>query len=241
MQTPAMGASEPIFNVPRIVLFAAAVMMATQIVWTLLPSEESVQFLLALAFIPARYSGAAAELPGGYLTAVTSFVSYMIVHAGWMHLAVNLLWMAAFGSPVAKRLGDWKFLAFSGLCGMAGALTHLVFHFGEMTPVVGASAAISGQMAAALRFVFGAPLRQGTDPSQVPLVSLSKTLTDRRILAVVGVWVVLNAIFGLGVVSIAGTEGNIAWEAHIGGFLFGLLCFGFFDTGSKHQPIPQHS
>jgi membrane associated rhomboid family serine protease len=43
------------------------------------------------------------------------------------------------------------------------------------------------------------------------------------------------------VVSIAGTEGNIAWEAHIGGFLFGLLCFGFFDTGSKHQPIPQHS
>ena len=65
MQTPAMGASEPIFNVPRILLFAAAVMMATQIVWTLLPGEESVQFLLALAFIPARYSGAAAELPGG--------------------------------------------------------------------------------------------------------------------------------------------------------------------------------
>ena len=50
-------------------------------------------------------------------------------------------------------------------------------------------------------------------------------------------WVVLNAVFGLGVVSIAGTEGDIAWEAHIGGFLFGLLCFGFFDTGSK-QPVP---
>ena len=55
-------------------------------------------------------------------------------------------------------------------------------------------------------------------------------VTDRRILTVLGFWVVLNVVFGVGVVSIAGTEGDIAWEAHIGGFLFGLLCFGFFDT-----------
>jgi membrane associated rhomboid family serine protease len=74
----------------------------------------------------------------------------------------------------------------------------------------------------------------------VPLESLSKTLTDRRILTVLGFWVVLNIVFGLGVVSIGGTEGDIAWEAHIGGFLFGLLCFGFFDTSSK-QPVPQQS
>jgi membrane associated rhomboid family serine protease len=235
-----MGAPEPIFNVPRVVVLAAALMVGVQIVRMLLPDEKSLQLLLALAFIPARYSGAAAELPGGYLTAVTSFVTYMIVHSGWVHLGVNLLWMLAFGSPVAKRLGDRKFLSFSVLCGIAGALTHLVFHFGEMTPVVGASAAISGQMAAAMRFVFGTRPGVETDLAQVPLESLSKTLTDRRILAVLGFWVVLNVVFGLGVVSIAGTEGNIAWEAHIGGFLLGLLCFGFFDTGSK-QPVPQHS
>lgn len=239
MQTPA-DASEPMFNVPRVVVLAAAVMIAIQLIRALLPDEESLQILLALAFIPARYSGAAPELPGGYLTAVTSFVTYMLVHAGWVHLVVNLLWMLAFGSPVAKRLGDWKFLSFSALCGIAGALTHLTFHFGEMMPVVGASAAISGQMAAALRFVFGARPRGEVDLAQVPLESLSKTLTDRRILVVLGFWVALNIVFGLGVVSIAGTEGDIAWEAHIGGFLFGLLCFGFFDTGSK-QPIPQQS
>jgi membrane associated rhomboid family serine protease len=52
--------------------------------------------------------------------------------------------------------------------------------------------------------------------------------------------VVLNFVFGRGFVSIAGTEGEIAWEAHIGGFLFGLLCFGFFDIGGK-QPVPQQS
>ena len=233
-----MSASEPILNVPRVVVLAAAVMIGAQIVQNLLPDEESVQFLLALTFIPARYSGAAAELPGGYFTAVTSFVTYIFLHGGWMHLVVNLLWMAAFGSPLAKRLGDWKFLAFSGLCGIAGALTHLVLHFGEMTPVVGASAAISGQMAAALRFVFGAPMTGDIDLARAPLESLIKTLTDRRILAVLGLWVVLNLVFGLGAVSIAGAEGSIAWEAHIGGFLFGLLCFGFF---SNEQEVAQHS
>lgn len=235
-----MGGSEPMFNVPRIVVLTAAVMIGVQLIRMALPDEESVQFLLALAFIPARYSGAAADLPGGYLAAVTSFVTYMFVHSGWVHLSVNLLWMVAFASPVAKRIGDWRFLSFSALCGIAGALTHLAFHFGEMTPVVGASAAISGQMAAAMRFVFGATPGGETDLAHAPLESLSRTLTDRRILAVLGVWVALNAVFGLGGVSIAGTEGDIAWEAHIGGFLFGLLCFGFFDSGSK-QLVPHQS
>ena len=81
-------------------------------------------------------------------------------------------------------------------------------------------------------FVF-AGRRPGEDLAQVPLESLSTTLTDRRILIVLGFWVILNIVFGQGLVSIAGSEGEIAWEAHIGGFLFGLLCFGFFDTPRK--------
>jgi len=241
MQNLPKGASEPMFNVPPSVLIAAAVMIAIQIIKGFLPDEDSLQFVLALAFIPARYSGAAAELPGGYVTAVTSFVTYMVVHAGWVHLLVNLLWMVAFGSAVARRVGGRKFFYFSILCGIAGAFTHLAFHFGETAPVVGASAAISGQMAAALRFVFGMPPQRGggmPDYARAPLESLGKTLTDRRILMVLAFWVVLNVIFGLGVVSFAGAEGAIAWEAHIGGFLFGLLCFGFFDGGSK-PAVPQ--
>ena len=69
------GPSEPMFNVPRSVLLAAALMIAVQLVRTSLPDEMDLTLLLALAFIPARYSGAALELPGGYLTAVTSFVT----------------------------------------------------------------------------------------------------------------------------------------------------------------------
>lgn len=231
-----MAAGEPILNVPRGVSGAAALMAAVQLIRGLLPDEVDLTLLLALAFIPARYSGAAAELPGGYLTCVTSFFTYMVVHAGWVHLVVNVLWMLAFGSAVARRVGDGKFVVFSVMCGVAGAVTHLVCHFGEMAPVVGASAAISGQMAGALRFIFAAqssPARRASDLLSAPLMPLAQTVRDPRILLFLALWVAINAYFGLSAVRIAGQEGGIAWEAHIGGFLFGLLTFGFFDTKSR--------
>src|SRR6185295_9450443 len=174
-----MSNSEPILNIPRSVAGASALMAGIQLVRGFLPDETDLTFLLALAFIPARYSGAALELPGGYVTAVTSFVTYMIVHGGWMHLLVNLAWMLAFGSAVARRMGDGKFVVFSVLCGIAGAVTHLLFHYGDMAPVVGASAAISGQMAGALRFIFRATLQPGgraPDFIAAPRMSLSETL-----------------------------------------------------------------
>jgi membrane associated rhomboid family serine protease len=240
-----MSKSEPILNVPRSVVGASALMAAIQLVRGFLPDETDLTFLLALAFLPARYSGAAPELPGGYVTAVTSFVTYMVVHAGWVHLVVNLLWMLAFGSAVARRIGDVKFIYFSLLCGIAGAFTHLAFHYGDMAPVVGASAAISGQMAGALRFIFRPlelPGQRTTDFISTPLMTLGQSLSDRRIIAFLVFWVVINAYFGISAVRIAGQEGGIAWEAHIGGFLCGLLLFGVFDrrnaSPQETQPIP---
>jgi membrane associated rhomboid family serine protease len=227
-----MAASEPVFNMPRAVMAASALMIAVQVIRGFLPDEIDVTVLLALAFMPARYSGSAAELPGGYLTCVTSFVTYMIVHGSWLHLVVNVLWMLAFGSAVARRIGTRGFYEFSILCGIAGALTHLVFHWGELAPVVGASAAISGQMAGALRFIFFAKRRPGErtpDFASAPLLDLGSTFRDHRIVGFLAFWVALNAYFGLTSVSFGGTEGGIAWEAHIGGFLCGLLVFGFFD------------
>ena len=233
-----MAAREPIFNVPRSVAGVAAVLILVQIVRGLLPDELDLTLLLALAFIPARYSGAALELPGGYLTAVTSFVTYMVVHAGWVHLLVNLAWMLAFGSAVARRVGSRKFLIFSVLCGIAGALTHLAFHYGDMAPVIGASAAISGQMAGALRFIFSARPQPGErmpDFISTRRMSLGETLTDRRMIAFLVFWVALNAYFGLSSVKIGGEQGGIAWEAHIGGLLCGLLLFGVFDAGRPSE------
>ena len=117
-----MAATEPILNVPRGVILAAALMAAIQLVRGLLPDDVDLTLLLTLAFIPARYSGAALQLPGGYLTCITSFVTYVVVHAGWVHLLVNVLWMLAFGSAVARRVGNGKFVVFSMLCGVAGAV-----------------------------------------------------------------------------------------------------------------------
>jgi membrane associated rhomboid family serine protease len=230
-------------NVPRAVTLAAGLMIGIQVVRGLLPDETDVAFLLSLAFIPARYSGAAVELPGGYLTAVTSFVTYMVVHGGWMHLLVNVAWMLAFGTAVARRIGTRGFFVFSILCGIAGALTHLVLHWGEMAPMVGASAAISGQMAGALRFIFFAkrePDEKMPDFVGAPLASLATALRDHRIVGFVIFWVVLNAYFGLTSVSFGGTSGGIAaWEAHIGGFLCGLLIFGFFDPRGPSEATSQ--
>jgi membrane associated rhomboid family serine protease len=237
-----MAASEPILNVPRSVAGVSLLLVGVQIARGLLPDELDLTVLLALAFIPARYSGAALELPGGYLTAVTSFVTYMVVHAGWLHLVVNLLWMLAFGSAVARRMSGLGFIAFSVLCGVAGAFTHLLFHFGDMAPVVGASAAISGQMAGALRFIFRAkrpPGERMPDFLGAPLMTLGQTLSDRRMLAFLAFWVALNAYFGLSAVKIAGEQGSIAWEAHIGGFLCGLLIFGAFDRGKPPEAESQ--
>jgi membrane associated rhomboid family serine protease len=236
-----MSASQPALNVPRVVTGVAALLTAVQAVKSLLPDEAKITFILALAFIPARYSGAALELPGGYLTAVTSFVTYMMLHGGWVHLAVNLLWMLAFGSAVARRMSGLAFVSFSVLCGIAGAFTHLLFHFGDMTPVIGASAAVSGQMAAALRFFFNAkpyPGQRVPDFAGAPLMSLGQTLSDKRMLAVLAIWIALNAYFGISAVQIGGEEGNIAWEAHIGGFLCGLLIFGAFDAARRRGDGP---
>jgi membrane associated rhomboid family serine protease len=195
----------------------------------LLPDNLALDLVQLLAFIPARYSGAAAELPGGYAACITSFVTYMAVHAGWVHLLVNLAWMVAFGSGVERRIGEARFFAFSILCGIAGALLHLALNWGDMAPVVGASAAISGQMAAALRVVFG--LRGDADRNFVraPLPSLAASLSDIRLLLVLALWVGLNLVFGLGLLTMEGAEGAIAWQAHIGGFVFGLVTYGYFD------------
>ncbi len=223
----------PAFNVPRGVFWTLVVLVSVHLIRLLLPEEADIWLLLSLAFIPARYAAGGGLFPGGEVSDVLSFVSYMLIHGDAMHLIVNCLWLLAFGSAVAKRVGDQRFLLFSAYCGIAGALTHLAANWGDMTPVVGASAAISGLMAAAIRFLFSGTRRSniaifGGEPVHVPLAPITEALKDPRILVFLGVWIGLNLLFGLGSVNI-GNEGAIAWEAHFGGFFAGLFGFPYFD------------
>ncbi|MFM9846702.1 MAG: rhomboid family intramembrane serine protease [Hyphomicrobiaceae bacterium] len=231
---------EPIFNIPPSVMAALGLLAAVHVGLQLLPTADENWTTLALAFIPARYgSGLAEELPGGWEAAIASFATYQLVHADITHLLVNGAWLLAFGSAVARRVGTLRFFLFATLCGAAGALLFLVLRWGELVPVVGASGAVSGLMAAALRFFFGAADRGDLDqlqsaPESVPLISLAETLTNRRILTVVVVWTIINFVMAMAVPASV-SAGGIAWEVHLGGFIVGLLTFGAFDRA--HQDI----
>jgi membrane associated rhomboid family serine protease len=229
---------EPIFNIPPSVMAALGLLAAVHVGLQLLPTADENWTTLALAFIPARYgSGLAEELPGGWEAAIASFATYQLVHADITHLLVNGAWLLAFGSAVARRVGALRFFLFAMLCGAAGALLFLVLRWGELVPVVGASGAVSGLMAAALRFFFGAVDRGDLDelqksPETVPLIGLADTLTNRRILTVVAVWTIINFVMAMAMPT-SMTGGGIAWEVHLGGFLAGLLTFGVFDRAYR--------
>jgi len=224
---------EPIFNVPRSVLAVLALLIAVHVLLAALPEDWSTWLLLALAFIPARYSGFASTLPGGDIAAVTSFLTYSVVHGGLAHLGLNAAWLVAFGSAVAKRVKSARFLLLSAFCAIVGAATFLVFNPGLMAPMVGASGAISGLMGATVRFLFSGIDADGLralreNPEDIPLMPLARALTDRRVLAVTGAFIFANILGVLGVGGIS-TGSGIAWEAHMGGYFAGLLAFGFFD------------
>lgn len=236
---------EPMFNVPPVVLATVAVLAAVHAVRALLLSnEQDLQLLLTFAFIPARYGTnvAAGALPGGFSADLWTFFTYAFLHADFLHIGLNLAWLMPFGTALARRFGPWRYVLFMLVVAAAGAFAHLISHPGALVPMIGASAAISGAMAAALRFIFqqGGPLgilrgEQGGDAYRVPATSVLGTLRDPRFLMFVGVWFGLNALFGLGSVPIGGEQGQeIAWQAHIGGFVAGFFLFGAFDpVGGK--------
>jgi membrane associated rhomboid family serine protease len=232
---------QPIFNVPAIVVATLLVLLIVHLVriFVLSPRAE-LEFLLLFAFIPVRYQSTlliGGDLPGGLGADIWTFVTYSLIHADFVHLGFNAIWLLAFGTPVARRFGALRFVAFFVVTAAAGAALHLATHTGEALPMVGASASISGMMAAAMRFAFqrGGPIwSRDNDPEvyRLPAHSLADALRDRRILIFLLVWFGLNFLFGMGSISFTPGEQSVAWQAHIGGFVAGLLLFGLFD------PVP---
>jgi membrane associated rhomboid family serine protease len=230
---------EPLFNIPTVVVAVLAVLALVHVVRTLLLTNyQDIEFLLTFAFIPARYDTSVVlggALPGGFGAEVWTFVTYSLVHANWTHLSVNAIWFLPFGSAVARRFGTLRFLAFFAVTAAAGAALHLATHAGEQFPMIGASAAISGTMAAAMRFAFqrGGPLGmlRGKDDAayRVPAIPLTGVLSDARVLIFLAVWFGINLLFGMGSLPITGGDQPVAWQAHIGGFLAGLFLFSWFD------------
>lgn len=218
---------QPVFRAPPVVISLIAILVVAHGVRAMVPPNISTELINQFAFIPARYSpvflAAHNADPGGWLAQAVPFVSYMALHNDMTHLIINSLWLLAFGPIVARRFGGFLFLLFFVACGVAGALTHLAFNWGSVAPVIGASGAISGLMAAGLRLLpTQAPWARAGEEELAPLFS-------RQILVFTAIWMAINLVAGLTGLGIGGEAGQIAWQAHLGGYLAGLFLAGPFD------------
>ncbi|MEM7621039.1 MAG: rhomboid family intramembrane serine protease [Pseudomonadota bacterium] len=210
------------------------VLFGIHIVRIFLPPTLDNEILYALAFIPARFTHIFPDTAWGDIQSVTSWLTYMFIHNDWTHLIMNSAGLLIFGSAVAMRIGHINFLIFSAVCGIVGALVHLMAYWGDISPVIGASAAISGHIAGAIRFLYGAVRNHQlsimrSHPKNVRLLTLKQCFTDFRLLLFVAIWVISNIMFaaiGYG----TDAHSSIAWEAHLGGFFAGLFLFGAFDN-----------
>ncbi len=227
----------PALNAPPVIVALIAMFALIQLLRGMAGEEAGYRLLLDFAFLPLRYcapqgaEAAALPLPDGLWPAFAGPVTHMFLHDGWLHLLVNSLWLAAFGAPVARRLGAARFLGLSMLSAAGGALFYLAFHCGEPALLLGASGAVSGLMGAALRLIYagGLPLTAGMrrDLSAVRPLTVAQCLLLPRPRTFILVWMGINLAFGLA--GMGQEMAPIAWEAHTGGFIAGLLAFGLFD------------
>ncbi|HLW00804.1 MAG TPA: rhomboid family intramembrane serine protease [Ktedonobacterales bacterium] len=145
---------------------------------------------------------------------VLTLISSMFIHAGWLHIAGNMLFLLIFGDNVEDRLGHLGFLLFYLLCGLAAMLAQTLADPTSTLPVIGASGAIAGVLGAYLVLF---PLAKVRTLLLVFLIDLPAWL-------MIGVWILLQALSGLAVFGAADdTTGGVAYFAHLGGFALGLV------------------
>jgi len=232
---------EPIFNAPGSVVNCLAVLAIVHaLLWHVLPERLGLKALEMMAFIPARYSGGYTELAGGWPAAIWTFLTHQLLHGDVTHLLLNSAWLLVFGGAVAMRIGAVRFLVFGLSGGVAGALVFLALRFGDPVPMIGASGAVSGLMGGAFRFFFAAMDRGGFEhfrnsPKSVPLMSVAEVLSDKRFQALALVIVMINIAMSVAAPALTSGDG-IAWQSHLGGFLFGLLTFHKFEPPARARP-----
>ena len=236
---------EPVLNLPGALTVFVAALVGVHLLKAIVAPESQEWLIYTFGFVPARYGTSMLVNPfaeyGGEGAKFWGFVTYSFLHVDLTHLGVNVLWLLPFGSAVARRFGAVRFFVFLAVASIAGAVAHLVTHIGEAAPMIGASAAVSGAMAAAIRFAFGRgsflSFRRGDADAaaRVPALPLFTALRHPRVITFLAIWFGLNIIFGLGAIQLGAQAQSVAWQAHIGGFVAGLLLFSLFD------PIPPAS
>ena len=219
---------EPVFNIPPVLGWALLLLWIVHFVrvYLLSPAQDDA-LLIQTAFIPLRY---ATPLDQQSLAWLWSPLTYSFLHGSFIHIFVNSIWMVAFGAVVARRLGPVRFSLFWVASSVAAAAAFLALNWGLPAPVIGASGVVSALMGGAARFAFprSGPFRR-ENAHYLPRVGVVEALRNRTVFAYVLIWFAINFLTAFGFTPGAGAGVTVAWQAHIGGFLFGFLFFGAFD------------
>ena len=193
-------------------------LIALNVIFFLVELGGGDAFIGKWAFVPARFL---ANPSVDFLTIFTS----MFMHAGWVHLGGNLLYLWIFGDNVEDRFGHIKFSIFYLLCGVAATFAQLAFSSGSNIPNLGASGAIAGVLGAYILLF----------PQGKVNVLMGRGVIPMPALVVIGLWIVLQFFSGFGSIANAADTGGVAYMAHIGGFIAGFV-FTFLLGGKRRSP-----
>jgi membrane associated rhomboid family serine protease len=197
------------------------VLIALNLIFFFVELSGGEPFIEKWAVIPRQLI----ENPGGELP--TLFTS-MFMHAGWLHLGGNMLYLWIFGDNVEDNFGHLKFLIFYLLCGIAATLAQLAFSAGSNIPNLGASGAIAGVLGAYILLFPRGQVR----------VLMGRGIIPMPAIAVIGIWIVLQFVSGIGSISNTAETGGVAYMAHIGGFVAGIiLTFVLRTTGTRAETV----
>ncbi len=177
-------------------------------------------FIKIYGLVPARYS--IPQIAAYFTTGqqVLSFLTFMFLHGGFLHLLGNVWFLYIFGDNVEDRLGHFRYLVFYLLCGLASGISHLVINWHSMIPTIGASGAIAGVMGA--YFILYPRAKVLT---LVPIFIFFQFIELPAFLFL-GVWFLFQFLSAAGA---SAQAGGIAWWAHIGGFVFGVIFLKLFE------------
>jgi membrane associated rhomboid family serine protease len=181
-------------------------LVALNVIVFLMELSSGQPFIERWAFVPRRFLAN----PGG--DAVTILTS-MFMHGGWAHLLGNMLYLWIFGDNVEDRFGPGTFLVFYLVCGVAATFAQMAFNMTSSIPNLGASGAIAGVLGAYLLLF----------PKGRVNVLMGRGVVPMPALIVIGFWIVLQCVSGIGSIANTVETGGVAYMAHIGGFIAGLV------------------
>jgi len=191
-------------------------LIALNVVFFLFELTNAEAFLMKWAFVPVRFL---ADPSSDFLTLFTS----LFMHAGWVHLGGNMLYLWIFGDNVEDRFGHVKFIAFYLLCGLAATFAQLALNTTSNIPNLGASGAIAGVLGAYILLF----------PQGKVSVLQGQRVIQVSALIVIGLWIVLQLFSGIGSIASTADTGGVAYMAHIGGFLAGIVLTFLFRGSSR--------